>query len=572
MLKRLAANLLARPLHIFRKRKAHTLAARANRLLQAGAIDEAIRYYRASIQALPQLSGAHNNLGIALQLVGQAEAALQSFELAIAADPAHGEAHYNLALLALDLQQPALAETHLALAASLLDKPAAIAAGYGRLAAFAGNMEGAAQQFRDACLTELELHEAADSYLLALAACESVSPEMLAHEHMRIGQTYCQPSSPRERSEYDCTPGRQLKIAYLSPDFREHSVRYFFEPVISHHDRSCFHVICYNDTARRDAYTESVRLRSDSWRDIAGLPNSQVEEIVLADKPDILVELAGHSSGNRLPLLATRLAPVQISGLGYPPTTGISNIDYKLSDAIADPPDADIFYSEKLMRLPGTFWCYAPPGNCPAPAPSPCEASGYVTFGCFGNAGKITLNCLQAWREILHATPKSKLLIKSTSLGNPWGEEKLKQRLLAAGIDLHRVVLQGASSGLAFQQAYGQVDLILDTFPFNGGTTTAHALWMSVPVLTHAGRLLISRMGATMLNACNCHGLIADSWEEYIAKGIALANSPQQLTTLRTSLRSAMASSSLCDGAGYVAGLEAAYRTAWQAWCNQNQP
>lgn len=564
MLKRILSGLFRSP-----QRRASALAGCAGQAFRKGDTGRAIELYRAALHLAPRFSSAHNELGIALQFVGDVVAARHAFEQAIDADSALGAAHYNLALLSLETGDPERAGTCLEMAARQLGDRPEISAARGRLAAFAGDMESAARYYAAAWEADPAQREAADSYLLALASLADAVPRTLASEHRRIGERYPVGASPLNLPAWNRDPERPLTIAYLSPDFREHSVRYFFEPLLAHHDRGRFRIVCYNDSARGDAYTASVRTRCDLWREVAGRPDERLAEVVAADRVDILVELAGHTAGNRMSVLARRLAPIQISGLGYPPTTGVPNIDYKFSDPVADPPGAEAWYSERLLRLPDTFWCYTPPPDCPAPAPAPCIDRGAVTFGCYGNLGKIGPDCLAAWRRILAAVPDSRLRVKSIGLGTAWSDGKFRQRLTNAGIDHTRVELEGASAGRAFQQAYAHVDLVLDTFPFNGGTTTAHALWMSVPVLTLAGELLLSRMGASMLRSCGHTELVADSWDDYVGRAVALARDPARLARLRTGLRDAVARSPLCDGPAHVAAVEAAYRRAWRSWCDE---
>jgi predicted O-linked N-acetylglucosamine transferase (SPINDLY family) len=299
------------------------------------------------------------------------------------------------------------------------------------------------------------------------------------------------------------------------------------------------------------------------------MTDEAVAALIRRDELDILVELAGHTRNNRLPMLAGRLAPIQITALGYPGTTGLGSIDYKLSDPVADPPGAEAYYTESLLRLPECFWCFSPPEDSPDVSAAPCLANRHVTFGCFGEPCKISDLVLRNWRQILHELPTARMLVKLPRWGHEDNVAYFSDRLRGSGLPMERVQLQGPSVPInAFLQSYEQVDVILDTYPFNGGTTTCLALWMGVPVLTLAGDYLASRMGATILTHCGMSEHVAASSSEYVDKAVALGSDSARLAGMRATIRQRM-TSPLTDGKRYVGHLEAAYRKIWMDWCSK---
>jgi predicted O-linked N-acetylglucosamine transferase (SPINDLY family) len=318
-----------------------------------------------------------------------------------------------------------------------------------------------------------------------------------------------------------------------------------------------------------DVHTASLQERADGWRDIQGMPDRAVADLIAEDRIDVLVELAGHTDGNRLSLLNRRVAPIQVTALGYPPTTGLATMDYKVSDPVADPPGVERYYSEKLLRMADCFWCFAPP-ECGDVAPAPLLKNGFVTFGCFGTLAKITPKILAAWAQILARIPDARLKLKSGTLGQPYPDRFTRERLASAGIDLSRVILEGRTSSQQFPLAYHEVDVILDTFPCNGGTTTCFALWMGVPVVSLAGEILLSRMGASMLKLLGLDEVVAESFEDYVAIAERLARSPQKIMELRQLLRPRMAASPLTDGARFTRNFETGLENVWREYATRD--
>lgn len=532
--------------------------------------------YEQSLSIDPDQAQVRYHYGLLLLQQGQAEPALEQLQAAAALDSGHIKAHLAVAELAFKKGMFDLARRHYGLAAELQPGKSGLWSRLGKLEFMRGNARAAADCYERAWNADNKAHVAASNYLYCSAFCDDISPRQLADRCIRWGnQQYALKSESCGPAilNREVDPDRRLRIGYLSPDFREHSLRFFFQAIAEHHDRKSFELFCYSDTRKTGSINSAFRSSADAWRDVADVDDGELAALIRQDNLDILVELAGHTRNNRLPMLATRLAPIQITALGYPGTTGLPSIDYKLSDPIADPIGAEAYYSETLLRLPECFWCFSPPQDSPDVAPAPCLANRHITFGCFGEPCKITDSILRIWHRILLEMPTARMVIKLPR----WIQEDnggyLLARLERFGFPLDRIELQGPATPLnAFLQSYSQVDLVLDTFPFNGGTTTCLALWMGVPVITLAGDYLASRMGTSILENCGLHELVARTPDEYANLAVALAMDMDRIGSLRTSLRDKIARSSLTNGRRYTAHLEAAYRAIWIKWCAQRKP
>jgi predicted O-linked N-acetylglucosamine transferase (SPINDLY family) len=362
----------------------------------------------------------------------------------------------------------------------------------------------------------------------------------------------------------------------VSGDFRQHSVAHFIAPVIARHDRAQYLVYCYSNIRpeRHDAMTRRLREAADLWRDVAALSDHDLATFIAADGIDILVDLSGHTSGNRLGAFAHRSAPVQMSWIGYPDTTGLPAMDYRLTDAWADPVgEADDRATETLLRIPDGFLCYSPSPDTqgtPECSPPPHELNGFVTFGSLNNLAKINDSVVACWSAILRSVPASCLLLKGAALADARVRERIARRFGEHGVEASRLELLTYTASTADHLAcYRRVDIALDTFPYNGTTTTCEALWMGVPVVTFTGHTHASRVGLSLLQRIGLAEFAVDNLDDYAARAIALANDGPRLATLHASLRERMRASPLMDNAGFCARLENCYRQAWQQWCEK---
>lgn len=350
-----------------------------------------------------------------------------------------------------------------------------------------------------------------------------------------------------------------MKIGYVSGDFRRHSVANFLLPLFRHHDRSRFQVYCYTNNAWSDDVTERLIAASDHWRRIFALDDEAAAKLIAEDGIDVLLDLSGHTANNRLSLFARQPAPVQATWLGYPGSTGIEAIQYRLVDAITDPPDeADSHYSERLVRLDKGFLCYEPLDEAPEPIARP---DGPVRFGSFNNPAKLSPATLELWMKVLEAVDGSELVLKGRSLADAKMRQTLLTRFAKRGISPERIVLlEHMAAPERHMAAYGEVDIALDPFPYNGTTTTCEALWMGVPVVTLLGARHSARVGASLLTQVGLESLIARDERDYVRLAADLAADHRRRSGLRGKLRGMMRASPLCDGPGFARRLEEAYR------------
>jgi protein O-GlcNAc transferase len=532
-------------------------------------LDEAVQCHERSLALQPKSAESWYNYGLTLSLLGKSKEALACHDRAIAADPKYAFGYFGRAQ-----------------ALHQLNRIADAVVEYGRF------------------LERAPTHHEARSYrLFALQNLGEVSREQLFAEHVAYGKAVGAAIPRRWPNSPD--PSRRLRVAILSPDLREHSCAYFLEPLIANLDRSQFEVYLYHDHFREDAISARLRGYAAVWRNFVGQPAAMVEQTVATDAPDILIDLAGHTGmTSRLPSFAKRMAPVQVTYLGYPNTTGVPAMDYRFTDAIADPEgEADGFATERLVRFAPTAWTYAPPtdlgvgrviphapcvedperrvrDNAPylehdginsmAPAVSarPSVSAGFVSFGCFNALSKMTDEVFVLWRRILDGVPRSRLVLKGKGLTDGEVRGQYLGRLQAAGIALDRVDLLERTANTAGHLAlYAKVDIALDTLPYNGTTTTCEALWMGVPVVSMAGDRHMARVGASLLNAVGHGEWVARDPEEYVKIATELAADRARLNALSMNLRGELQSSPLLDHRGQANRFGAALRECWVKWC-----
>jgi predicted O-linked N-acetylglucosamine transferase (SPINDLY family) len=395
-----------------------------------------------------------------------------------------------------------------------------------------------------------------------------VTPAQSLAEHRRFAAQHEAPLRPAWTPHANTRDaGRRLRVGYVSPDFHRHSVAYFIEPVLARHDRAQVEVFGYYNHTRQDEVTARLRALMDHWVPCKGWNNEQLAARIRADRIDILVDLAGHThtTDNRLLAFAHRPAPVQVSWLGYPSTTGLSAMDYRLCTAQTDPPGQEDWHSEALYRLPRSLWCYRPlPDWAPMPAPPPLLRRGGVTFGSMNNLAKVSPATCALWARILHAVPGSRLFMTSMPEGS--ARDYFHARFAAHGIEASRVSFFGRLHYPEYREVLAQVDLALDPFPYNGTTTTCETLWSGIPVVTLEGAVSVARSGHALLNLVGLGELVAADPDAYARIAIALVNDAPRLAALRGGLRARFEASPLRDEAGVTRDIEAAYRDMWRRW------
>lgn len=527
---------------------------------------EALASARAAVALRPDYAEGWFNLGMTVNAMGDRDGAKLAYRRALLADPSLGEAYCNLA----DIHQ-ASGDWHLAeqcYRAAIAAKPELPQpfANLGELLKSTGRVIDAIRLLREG----VERHPAVpllhSNLLFALHYTPLAPPEVIWRAHKRWNALHAQallPERPLEIADRD--PARRLRVGYVSPDFCAHPVSRFFEPLLYAHDASQVEIFCYAISSRQDDVTARIRTRSDHWASLESLSDEAAAAQVMRDRIDILVDLTGHTAGSRPLLFARKPAPVQVTWLGYPDTTGMPAIDYRFTDAIADPPGlTDRWHSETLVRLPHGFLAYQPSTNIPPTSAPPSAARGFITFGSFNNLAKVTDETIALWCKVLKRVPDSRMLLKGGALGDPATRGRFRDLFALGGIDPSRVELDAAivPSDDHFK-AYGRMDIALDSMPYNGTTTTCEALWMGVPVIALLGDHHVARVSASILAHSGLGELIADSSEDFVERAVTLAADPDRLATYRRDLRSRMRAAPIMDHARFARDVEDAYRVMW---------
>ncbi len=570
---------------------------------RGGALAEAVACYRQCVKRKPDFAEAWLALGRCLLALGEKEAALSCLEKSVAASSDDAEILFKVAGELLGRAQGELALRFLDKALALVpDEPRFLEA---KAAAwsYAGNFDEAATWAERALALAPELLQARNvragvfykmgdaasalsHYAIALSHqldCDfiwsnkllmmnylEIPSEQQTAEHRQWGDFFIrQYQAQRPKLRNDLSNDRKLRIGYLSPDFCQHSVAYFIAPILLAHDRSAFEVYCYANVLKADKFTERIKSFDLVWRDISFWNDTGSAAKIAEDRIDILVDLAGHTSHNRLPIFALQPAPVQITYLGYPATTGLTTVAYRLTDSLADPPGlTEHLYTEQLLRLDPCFLCYNPLKDAPAVRPPPSTIRGIITFGSFNNIAKISDGCIALWAEVLRALPEAVLVIKNEGLNFAPARASIIRRFAAKGVEEGRLRLVGHMPHiLSHLGAYEEIDIALDTWPYHGTTTTCEALWMGVPVVTLAGNIHVSRVGVSLLANAGLPELIAKTPEEYVAIAVSLAADRERLANLRQGMRERLWKSPLLDMKSFTRRLEDAYRLCWRNYC-----
>ena len=576
---------------------------------QSGRLAEAERRYRAVLDAEPNHAEALHRMGLIAQAVGRHDVAIELLRRAVAVGPDSPEVHLNLAHTlaafgrieesiascrrAINLR-PGYVEAINTLGAGLMQQgkltdaadcfkrvlllepadPLDAALAENNLAHVfqaQGRIDDAVSCYRRSLEHRPDLAVVHSNLLLVLQYQSGSDNAALFREHLAWAERHARPLEkliPRHRNCAD--PRRRLRIGYVSPDLRKHSVACFLLPLLAARDHESFQIICYSDVSAPDAATQAFRKCSDGWCDIAGWPDERVAQRILDDQVDILVDLAGHTGSNRLKLFARKPAPLQVSYLGYQSTTGLSTIDYRLTDEHVDPPGlTEAYHSERLVRLPRIFACYQPEEGCPQVTPTPAARLGGVTFGSFNKREKISTQMLGLWARIVGTDPCWRLMIMAPGLGDPDIREHVRDQFAGQGGDVGQLDLRPSRPFLEYMASHADVDIMLDTFPFNGHTTTCHGLWMGVPIVTLAGDRYASRMGLSVLINVGLSDLVATTPQQCVQLAVQLAKDRHRLMERRGTMRDRMRHSPLLDAAGRCRSVEAAYRRMWEQWCQQ---
>jgi len=550
-----------------------------------GQLDAAEAMYRRAIELRPRYPEAMNNLGTLLQDRGRYEESIRCFERAIAIRSTYVEAMSNLGnslrevgrvpdavtcfQRALSVRQDAdvlnnlanafreqhrLGEAESALLQALELRPK-FAEALGTLSGVhkdAGRMEQAIACVNQSVVIKPSAQLAGNGLFL-LHHLDGVSADRLVAEHAAWNDQYAKPLAPSAFSSVSRVAGQRLRVGYVSPDLSDHPVGRFILPLLENHDHTRFEIFCYTDTRKPDAVTERIKSCADAWRLTLGRTDLEAAEIIRGDRIDILIDLAMHTRHNRMMMFALKPAPVQATYLAYPSTTGLATMDYRVSDPYLDPPDRELGYCEKTVRLPNTYWCYAAPRHAPDVGSLPADRNGIITFGCLNQYAKVTPRARRAWRQLLRQIPKSRFLVHA---GVGRHREDALREFTLEGLDPNRLQFVERVSQSQYFAQYNEIDIGLDTFPYPGGTTTCDALWMGVPVVSLPGALSISRGGLSVLSNVGLAKLAADSVERYIEIASDLASDIDRLRTLRAGMRPRMLASPLMDARQFARDFE----------------
>jgi len=499
---------------------------------QTGQINKAKEWFEKILKQEPHAL-VYNELGYICQCTGHLSGAIQYQTKAVEAEPNNAELLGNLAGM--------LIET--------------------------GKTQEGIELFRNAVEAEPSNAAVHSNFLFNLHYLPKPDPQNLFAEHERWGRIHAPVSLAKVSHKNVPDPDRRLRIGYISPDFGSHAVMYFFESVLDGHNEKAVETYGYANVRAISETTERIAQKFDHYRNIFGIGDKEVVALIEEDRIDILVDLAGHSTDNRIFVMAYKPAPIQVTYLGYFDTTAVRSIDYMLTDSIADPPGSQKFYTEELALLPDGFLCYRPADYAPPVTSLPADRNGHITFGVLCNNRKINPNIMELWAKILKANKESRLLLMFRTGNDPDMRNYYLSKFERLGIPSQRVAICGGTHHAEYLKYYSEVDIVLDTFPFNGATTTCEALWMGVPVISLVGELHVSRVGLSILTRIGLELFAASTSKEYVAKATALANNRQALESLRASMRERMNSSVLRDAKKFAGGVESAYRKMWHRWC-----
>lgn len=530
---------------------------------------EAVAWLEQVVALQPHDADARYHHAIVLEALGHLGAARAQLERTISLRHDFVAAHNSLGNILKETGDLDGAEAAYNAALALAPDFASVVYNMGRLRHAMGRIPEAIALYQRTLELDASVVDAHSNYIYWLNFLPDYTPQQIFDAHLTWARQHAEPLRPAHATYANAAvPGRRLRIGYVSPNFNNHAMTYFFESTLAHHDTEQTEIFCYSDTRREDGHTARLRRHPAVWRETAGLADSELAARIKIDQIDMLVDLSGHTSGNRLLMFATKPAPVQITWNGYANTTGMTSMDYRITDALADPPGmTEHLHTEQLLRLPDVYMTYHPPQADVDVNPLPALGNGYLTFGSFNAVTKITPQTVHIWCRILKAVPDSRLLMAAIPQGST--RERLRQLFAAQSVDPSRLDFHGPLPRQAFLALHHLADIALDPFPFNGTTTTCDSLWMGLPPLTLAGRNHASRVGVSFLTNAGVPGMIAQSQDEYVDIAVRLSSDLPQLDALRRSMRKQMLQSPLMDAQRFTRHLEAAYRRVWQDWCDR---
>jgi predicted O-linked N-acetylglucosamine transferase (SPINDLY family) len=552
--------------------RAETMNALGVAILHQGRIREAADWFERALRYAPEDVATHSNLGLALHAEGRLAEATAHLQHALRLAPGDFEARTNLGLVHLAGCDLDAAGQCFEAACRGAPSHAFAWANLASVRQAQGLIDDAIECYRHARGLHPGDPTIHSSYLNTLQYRADVTLVGLQTAHEEFERRHTEPlRATRQPHANRPDPNRSLRLGFVSPQFRKHPVGHFLLTVLESLPADRCEAICYSDTRGPDAVTARFSAAAAAWHEVTGLDDTKLAERIRADCIDVLFDLAGHTSGNRLLTFARKPAPLQVTWLDYVGTTGLSAMDYLLADRYEVPPDAEPFYRERVLRMPDDYLCYTPPPEAPPVGPLPALERGTVTFGSLNNPAKMSELAVTLWARILRRTPGSRLILKYTGLTSTGARSRLHRLFAAAGVDTVRVELQGGTPLAEHLGCYHHIDIALDTLPYNGGLTTCEALWMGIPVVTCPGETFAGRHSLSHLTNAGFTETIARDLDDYVEIAVRLASDLPRLAATRARLREQMAASPLCDGRRFAQNLMQLLRSVWRAWCEKQR-
>jgi predicted O-linked N-acetylglucosamine transferase (SPINDLY family) len=540
-----------------------------------GKLEAAVSSYQRAVELNPNDALAHNNLGAVFHSQGKLNEAVACFWRAVELKPDLCEAHKNLGSI---FQSQGKLDEAVGCFRRVLELIPDSPEAHGRLGNALkeqGELDEAIACYRRALELRPDMAPVWDNLLFVLQYRASTNLTELAAAHAEYDRAVGAPfRNSWKRHENDRDAERSLRVGFVSPNLGLSPVGFFLIRAMENLGRiqceagQC-EVICYSDRKVKDRLTPRFEAAASIWREVSGLSDQEVDEQIRADRIDILIDLAGHTAGNRLLVFARKPAPIQVTWAGYAGTTGLEAMDYILADRYEIPPEAEGFYSERVLRMPDGYVCYEPPSFAREVTALPALSQGCVTFGSFNNPAKITSPIVEAWAAILDRVAGSRLVLKHQGMNYDSVATKLAREFSRSGVDPRRIECLGWSPHGLLMAEYARIDLALDTYPYSGGLTTCEALWMGVPVIACPGETFASRHSMSHLSNVGLTETIARDLDEYVELAVSLARDLPRLAALRAGLRDRMAASPLCDGKRFAENLMRILREIWREWCYQ---
>jgi protein O-GlcNAc transferase len=526
---------------------------------------DGLRATATAVAEFPRTPSASELINEGLQQIPRygLAAARPFFERAAQLDPNSHVPFFMLGNVASELGDLDLAVVHYQRARDLQPNDHVVRYNLGSNHLWRGYIDAAIEELRAACDINPAYLLAQSSYIMALHNSDRISPEYINTTIRDWGGRFSREQQASAISAPRIDRSEKLRVGFVSGDFRVHSVAHFFEPLVNAHDREAFTYFLYSNSKLQDAVTERLRGSAEEWRDVWHLTDDALIDLIRMDGIDILFDLSGHTALNRLAVFARRAAPVQISYLGYPASTGLPTMDYRITDAVTDPPvPADDWHCERLLRLPDSQWCFRPFGMSTTPGPAPARAAGFITFGSFNNLTKASNILLNCWVRILVKLPNSRLRL--TRVRSPQRAAEIITLFEQSGVPAERIECVPYAIDPPYGLQFAGIDIALDNYPYNGVTTTCESLYLGVPVISLHGRNGVSRSGLSILGTIGLEELVASTPDQYVEIAVALGSDLSRLEQLRASLRDRFEQSPLRDEKRFTTNFEQLLHVTWQ--------